>query len=50
MNNMLVPGSAGFIDSHVAEELVMRGYHVIAMDDLSDVIIPSNPRSWRSIR
>jgi nucleoside-diphosphate-sugar epimerase len=31
----LVTGGAGFIGSHLAEELVKRGYQVIILDDLS---------------
>ncbi len=31
----LVTGAAGFIGSHVAEELVRRGHEVVALDDLS---------------
>ncbi len=33
--NILVTGGAGFIGSHVTEELVQRGHHVTALDDLS---------------
>lgn len=33
--NVLVTGGAGFIGSHIAEELVSRGYYVIILDDLS---------------
>ncbi len=35
MSKILVTGGAGFIGSHVAEELVKRSHHVIALDDLS---------------
>ena len=32
---MVITGGAGFIGSHLAEELVGRGYYVIILDDLS---------------
>ena len=32
---VLVTGGAGFIGSHLANELVRRGYHVTVLDDLS---------------
>ena len=35
MEKVLVTGGAGFIGSHLAEELARRGYHVIILDDLS---------------
>ena len=35
MSNILVTGGAGFIGSHVSEELIKRGYRVIVLDDLS---------------
>ena len=35
MQKVLVTGGAGFIGSHVAEELIHRSYHVIVLDDLS---------------
>jgi len=35
MSKILVTGGAGFIGSHVAEELVGRGHQVIVLDDLS---------------
>jgi UDP-glucose 4-epimerase len=34
-DNVLVTGGAGFIGSFVAAELHQRGYHVVALDDLS---------------
>ena len=34
-NKVLVTGGAGFIGSHLSEELVARGYHVIILDNLS---------------
>lgn len=35
MSNVLVTGGAGFIGSHVTEELVVRGHTVTVLDDLS---------------
>jgi len=35
MSTILVTGGAGFIGSHVAEELLRRGHRVVALDDLS---------------
>ena len=35
MEKAVVTGGAGFIGSHLAEELVSRGYYVIILDDLS---------------
>ena len=44
MSNVLVTGGAGFIGSHVTEELVGRGNQVVVLDDLSggfmDNIVP----------
>jgi UDP-glucose 4-epimerase len=35
MSNILVTGGAGFIGSHVTEELIKRGHTVTVLDDLS---------------
>ncbi len=35
MEKAVVTGGVGFIGSHLAEELVSEGYHVIILDDLS---------------
>lgn len=35
MSKTLVTGAAGFIGSHVVEELLNRGHEVVALDDLS---------------
>ncbi len=35
MKKLIVTGGAGFIGSHLAEELVRRGYYVTILDDLS---------------
>ena len=35
MEKLIVTGGAGFIGSHLAEELVTRGYDVTILDDLS---------------
>ncbi len=35
MSNILVTGGAGFIGSHIAEELIKKNYQVTVLDDLS---------------
>ena len=32
---VLVTGAAGFLGSHLTDNLLHRGYHVIAVDNLS---------------
>lgn len=36
MNSILVTGAAGFIASHVAEQLLLSGYEVTGIDNLND--------------
>jgi UDP-glucose 4-epimerase len=44
VSKILVTGGAGFVGSHVCEELVRRGHDVVALDDLSggfpDNVVP----------
>jgi len=35
MEKVVVTGGAGFIGSHLAEELARRGFHVTILDDIS---------------
>jgi UDP-glucose 4-epimerase len=39
----LVTGCAGFMGSHVAEELLRMGHHVVGLDDLSGGFVENNP-------
>ena len=41
---ILVTGAAGFIGSHVAEQLLGRGHDVVALDDLSGGFLDNVPR------
>lgn len=43
MQNILITGGAGFIGSHIAVELLKRGYNVVVMDNLSPQIHGDNP-------
>src|SRR5581483_1385033 len=40
---MLVTGAAGFIGSHVAEQLLASGHEVVALDDLSGGFVDNVP-------
>lgn len=46
MNKILVTGGAGFIGSHIIEELIKRGHQAVMLDDLSgwymDDVAPAN--------
>jgi len=42
--SMLVTGAAGFIGSHVAEQLLLGGHEVVALDDLSGGFADNVPR------
>ena len=49
MSNILVTGGAGFIGSHVAEELAARGHHLVVLDDLSGGFEDNVPREARLV-
>ncbi|MGQ0830289.1 MAG: NAD-dependent epimerase/dehydratase family protein, partial [Microthrixaceae bacterium] len=35
MARVVVTGGAGFLGSHLCERLLIEGYHVLCLDDLS---------------
>ena len=49
MPRSLVTGAAGFIGSHVADELLARGHEVVGLDDLSGGVRENVPESARFV-
>jgi UDP-glucose 4-epimerase len=47
---ILVTGAAGFIGSHVAEQLLERGHEVVGLDDLSGGFMDNVPRGTIFVR
>lgn len=45
METILVTGGAGFIGSNLADTLLDKGYHVIAVDNFDDFYEPAIKRS-----
>lgn len=50
MTKILVTGGAGFIGSHVVEELLARGFSVVVVDDLSTGTLKNLPAETESLR
>ncbi len=50
MKRILVTGGAGFIGSHVSEELVKQGHHVTVLDDLSGGFLDNVPEGARFVQ
>src|SRR6266851_5264689 len=46
----LVTGGAGFIGSHVAEQLVKNGHEVVVLDDLSGGFIDNVPEGAKFVK
>lgn len=49
MSEVLVTGGAGFIGSHVADELLRRGHSVVVLDDLSGGFCDNVPAGARFV-
>ncbi|MFZ2541498.1 MAG: NAD-dependent epimerase/dehydratase family protein [Gallionella sp.] len=50
MAKILVTGGAGFIGSHIVEELLARGFSVVVLDDLSTGKLENLPPDMASLR
>lgn len=50
MDRILVTGGAGFIGSHIAQDLIQRGYEVTVLDDLSGGFIDNIPADSKFVQ
>ncbi|MDI6696149.1 MAG: NAD-dependent epimerase/dehydratase family protein [Anaerolineales bacterium] len=50
MSRILVTGGAGFIGSHLAEELICNGHEVVVLDDLSGGFVDNVPVGARFVQ